>query len=213
MEQKAACFGIPAKDRAGTNLRFQMETPSRKTEKPFAWRKAFMWRVRNVDLNGTLLGPGELIDAILQNRHLDTSELDASLWRRLAGFLHGGVAHAKLVNPINRNTMIQHQVTHHRVGHLLRVLNGGFAAARRESLDLDNEASLGLQLGGNLVKRIFVALAERKLAGTETQFELIGRLSIGRGCRRPARLSADACWPAGPSYSACWARLPASRAC
>ena len=74
--------------------------------------------------------------------------------------------------------MIQHQVTHNGVGHLLRALNGGFAAPRRESLNLYDETSLGLQFGGNLVKCIFVALAERNLAGTETQFKLIGRLVL-----------------------------------
>ena len=70
----------------------------------------------------------ELLQVILQQADFDAAAVDVlglrSIIRR-----RGGVAHADKVDAVDRNVVVEHQVAHHGLGHLLRGRDGDLALA------------------------------------------------------------------------------------
>src|ERR1035437_46945 len=83
---------------------------------------------------------------------------------------NGRISHAQHVNAVDRDRMVEHQVTHHRIRHLLRAGNPSLAATRSEPANFEDVAALILQWSGHLVERILRRLAQDALTCTESNF-------------------------------------------
>ena len=74
--------------------------------------------------------------------------------------------------------MVEHQVAHHGLGHLLRSRDGGLSLAGGEALDFDDVATLSLYAAGHLVKSVLCILAQHGLASAEADFGLVRGLVL-----------------------------------
>src|SRR2546423_4828690 len=81
-------------------------------------------------LRCAVAGRSELLKVILQQADFYTAAAHALWLFRLIGIGHRSVAHAYEINAIHGNLMVEHQVTHHRLGHLLRSGDCVLALAR-----------------------------------------------------------------------------------
>src|ERR1700722_1013800 len=118
---------------------------------------------------------GELFQIILQQADFHAATVGVL---RLVGFIRSGgsVAHADQVDAINGDLVVKDEIAHHRLGHLLRVLDRDLALAGRESLHFNDVAALALNAASHFIEGILRVLAQYALAGTETNLGLVGSL-------------------------------------
>src|SRR6266550_332418 len=90
----------------------------------------------------------ELLQIVLQQTDFHATAADPLV---LACFVSGcnrSVAHTDDKDAIHRDLVIEHQVAHDRIRHLLRGGDCGLTTTGREALDFDDVAALTLQRGG-----------------------------------------------------------------
>src|SRR5947209_7403015 len=118
----------------------------------------------------------ELLQIVLQKADFHAATADALGLAFLIGVsgLKRSIAHADHKNPVHRNLVVEHEVTHHRVGHLLRSGDRGLTMARGEPLYFDDVAALILQRGGQFIESELGVLAQYALAATEANLVLVG---------------------------------------
>src|SRR5271169_1854340 len=149
-----------------------------RTEKPLAYARGFFW---GEGVQALSPSSGKLFRWRLIRRSRGRSKLfqivlqKAYFYAPTAGSLglglvigvrarHRSIAHAYHVNPVDRYVVVQHEVSHHGIRHLLRGGNGGLAVAGGEALHFDNVAALALQRSRHIIEGGFGVLAQDALA-------------------------------------------------
>ena len=83
-----------------------------------------------------------------------------------------GIAQREAIDSVDRNVMVNHQIAHDRVRHLLRPLNTSLTTRVGISLYLYDVTLLALQLSSYLIKSLFCLLVQRNLRGAEVKFHI-----------------------------------------
>src|SRR5713226_9520099 len=103
----------------------------------------------------------ELLQIVLQEADFHAPTTDALVLAFLISVsrLNRSIAHTDHENPVHRNVVVEHEVAHHGIRHLLRSSDRGLTTARGEALHFDDVAALVLQWGGYVIQSGFGVLA------------------------------------------------------
>src|SRR5712692_934818 len=103
----------------------------------------------------------QLLQIVLQEADFHAATTDALVLAFLSSVsrLNRSITHADHENPVHRNVVVEHEVAHHGIRHLLRSSDRGLTTARGEALHFDDVAALVLQWGGYVIQSGFGVLA------------------------------------------------------
>src|SRR5450759_3579481 len=147
-------------------------------ERGARWSRTYLFRLLRLigaGDRGSGVG-GELLQVVLQEADFDAASADTLGLRSFIGGRCGCIAHANEIDAIDGNLVVEDEITHDRLGHLLRVGDCGLTLAGGEALHFDDVSALTLDAASHGVESVLGILAEDGLAGAEADFGLVGSL-------------------------------------
>ena len=119
-----------------------------------------------------------IADAILEQCDLHAAALRGGCFPFAGGGLDRGITQAQLIDAVDRNLVMDDQVTHHGIRQTLRLLDRGSAAARSEALNLYQVSFLVLHGFSQLVEGVPGVAAQYRDTRPEANFKLVGALVL-----------------------------------
>ena len=119
---------------------------------------------------------------------LKQADFDASAAATLGARIGGGcVAQTQNMNAVERDLVVENEVAHDGIGHLLRIGDSGLTVSRGITADFNDVAVLILQRTGHLVEGVFRLLAQNALTRTEAELGLRSLLVLPEAANRLLR--------------------------